>query len=448
LTLTWLFVIAGALLITMAISHSLVKRLPITTALLYLVVGIFIGSAGVGGLINIDLVEHAHILEPLSEVAVIISLFTAGLKLAAPLRDPLWRVPVRLAFVSMTITVGSIALLGVAFLDMSWGAAILLGAVLAPTDPVLASDVQVSSPDDRDHVRFGLTGEAGLNDGTAFPFIMLGLGLLGHHELGDFGWKWVAIDVLWAIPIGILTGAVAGVLVGRLVLYLRRVHRMATGFDDFLTLGLIALSYGVALLLHSYGFLAVFAAGLALRRVVSEVEEAEWEDVAANRRKRPEIDLNRVGLDEEEVQVHPVTAPTHLMRAMLGFNEQLEHIGEAVLVVVVGAMLTAGIFTGSVIWFVPALFLVVRPIAVKVGLLGMPIAESQRRVMTWFGIRGIGSIYYLTYAIEHGVEGELADTLGELTLVTIVCSAIFHGVTVTPIMNWYNRRSGTASAHA
>jgi NhaP-type Na+/H+ or K+/H+ antiporter len=313
---------------------------------------------------------------------------------------------------------------------------------------VLASDVQVSSPDDRDHVRFGLTGEAGLNDGTAFPFIMLGLGLLGHHELGDFGWKWVAIDVLWAIPIGILTGAVAGVLVGRLVLYLRRVHRMATGFDDFLTLGLIALSYGVALLLHSYGFLAVFAAGLALRRVVSEVEEAEWEDVAANRRKRPEIDLNRVGLDEEEVQVHPVTAPTHLMRAMLGFNEQLEHIGEAVLVVVVGAMLTAGIFTGSVIWFVPALFLVVRPIAVKVGLLGMPIAESQRRVMTWFGIRGIGSIYYLTYAIEHGVEGELADTLGELTLVTIVCSAIFHGVTVTPIMNWYNRRSGTASAHA
>jgi NhaP-type Na+/H+ or K+/H+ antiporter len=351
-------------------------------------------------------------------------------------------VPVRLAFLSMMITVGLIALLGVAFLDLSLGAAILLGAVLAPTDPVLASDVQVSSPDDRDHVRFGLTGEAGLNDGTAFPFIMLGLGLLGHHDLGDFGWKWIAVDVLWSIPVGLLTGAISGVVVGRLVLYLRRVHRMATGFDDFLTLGLIALSYGVALLVHSYGFLAVFAAGLALRRVVAVNEEAVSEDRSFRRDRSDTPDLNKVEPDDEAIQVHPVTAPTYLMRAMLGFNEQLEHIGEAALVVAVGAMLTAGIFTGSAIWFVPALFLLVRPIAVKVGLLGMPIAESQRRVMTWFGIRGIGSIYYLTYAYEHGVEGELAETLGELTLVVIVCSAIVHGISVTPIMTWYSRRAG------
>jgi NhaP-type Na+/H+ or K+/H+ antiporter len=437
-----LFVIVGVLLIAMAISHSLVKRLPLTTALLYLLVGIVIGAPGLGGLINVDIVEHAHILEPMSEIAVIISLFTAGLKLAVPLRDPLWRVPVRLAFLSMMITVGLIALLGVAFLDLSLGAAILLGAVLAPTDPVLASDVQVSSPDDRDHVRFGLTGEAGLNDGTAFPFIMLGLGLLGHHDLGDFGWKWIAVDVLWSIPVGLLTGAISGVVVGRLVLYLRRVHRMATGFDDFLTLGLIALSYGVALLVHSYGFLAVFAAGLALRRVVAVNEEAVSEDRSFRRDRSDTPDLNKVEPDDEAIQVHPVTAPTYLMRAMLGFNEQLEHIGEAALVVAVGAMLTAGIFTGSAIWFVPALFLLVRPIAVKVGLLGMPIAESQRRVMTWFGIRGIGSIYYLTYAYEHGVEGELAETLGELTLVVIVCSAIVHGISVTPIMTWYSRRAG------
>ena len=437
--LTLLFVIAGALLIAMAISHSLLKRLPLTTALLYLLVGIVIGSAGLGGLINVDIIEHAHILEPMSEIAVIISLFTAGLRLAVPLRDPLWRVPVRLAFLSMTITVGLIALLGVVFLDFSLGAAILLGAVLAPTDPVLASDVQVSSPDDRDHVRFGLTGEAGLNDGTAFPFIMLGLGLLGHHDLGEFGWKWIAVDVLWSIPIGLLTGALAGVAVGRLVLYLRRVHRMATGFDDFLTLGLIALSYGAALLVHSYGFLAVFAAGLALRRVVAVNEEAVSEERGYRKPRSKTPDLNEVEPDDEEVQVHPVTAPTYLMRAMLGFNEQLEHIGEVTLVVAVGAMLTAGIFTGSALWFVPALFLLVRPLAVKLGLLGISIAESQRRMVTWFGIRGIGSIDYLTYAYDHGVDGELAETLGELTLVVIACSAIVHGISVTPIMNWYSR---------
>jgi NhaP-type Na+/H+ or K+/H+ antiporter len=132
ITFTLLFVIAGALLIVMAISHSLLKRLPVTTALLYLLVGIGIGSAGVGGLIHINLVEHASILEPMSEIAVIVSLFTAGLKLAVPLHDPLWQVPVRLAFMSMTITVGLITLLGVAFLDLSLGAAILLAARCGP----------------------------------------------------------------------------------------------------------------------------------------------------------------------------------------------------------------------------------------------------------------------------------------------------------------------------
>ena len=328
----------------------------------------------------------------------------------------------------MTITVGVISLLGVALLGLPLGAAVLLGAVLAPTDPVLASDVQVESEDDRDHVRFGLTGEAGMNDGTAFPFVMLGLGLLGHNDLGAFGWKWVAIDVLWAIPIGLLTGAVAGIAVGRLVLYLRRQHRMATGFDDFLTLGLIVLSYGIALLVHSYGFLAVFAAGLALRRVEQSELEATEETVE-----------DEGDLDDEEMAVHPATAPSYLMRAMLGFNEQLEHIGEAALGVAVGAMLSAGLFTGDAIWFVPALFLLVRPIAVKLGLVGMPVVESQRRLMTWFGIRGIGSIYYLTSAIEHGLDGPDAETIAGLTLVVIVSSAIVHGISVTPLMTWYSR---------
>jgi NhaP-type Na+/H+ or K+/H+ antiporter len=429
LTLILLFVIVGLLLIGMAISHSALERLPVTTALLYLLVGIMIGSAGTG-LIDVDIIEHAPILEPLSEIAVIVSLFTAGLKLAVPLRDPLWRVPVRLAFLSMMVTVGLVSLIGVALLGLPLGAAILLGAILSPTDPVLASDVQVSSPEDRDHVRFGLTGEAGMNDGTAFPFLMLGLGLLGYHDLGAFGWKWLAIDVLWSIPVGLLTGAAAGVAVGKLVLYLRRNFQTATGFDDFLTLGLIALSYGAALLLHSYGFLAVFAAGLALRRVEQQERPATGEEVEDER-----------DLEDEELQVHPATAPTYLMRAMLGFNEQLEHIGEAALVVAVGAMLSAGIFTGDAFWFVPVLFLLVRPIAVKLGLLGMPVAESQRRLMTWFGIRGIGSIYYLTYAIEHGLEGRHAETIAGLTLVVIVSSAIVHGISVTPLMTWYGRRA-------
>ncbi len=427
--MTLLFVIVGILLVGMAISRSALKRLPITTALLYLVVGLLIGTAGPLQLIEIDVIEDAAILEVLSEIAVIVSLFTAGLKLAVPLRDPLWRVPVRMAFVSMAITVGLVALFGVSFLGLPIGAAVLLGAILAPTDPVLASDVQVNSPRDRDHVRFGLTGEAGLNDGTAFPFLMLGLGLLGHHDIGTFGWKWLAVDVVWAISIGLLIGALAGVAVGKLVLFLRRRYYSATGFVDFLTLGLIALSYGAALLAHSYGFLAVFAAGLALRRV------------DPRKRLTATLDMeDESTLSKEDAAAEDDLAQNYFRRAILGFSEQLEHIGEAALVVAVGAMLSAGIFTGDAIWFVPALFLIARPVAVKIGLLGMPIAESQRRMLTWFGIRGIGSIYYLTYAIDHGLETDYAETIASLTLVVIVSSIIFHGVTVTPLMNWYGRR--------
>jgi NhaP-type Na+/H+ or K+/H+ antiporter len=200
-------------------------------------------------------------------VAVLISLFSVGLKLGLPLSSRDWLLPVRLAFVSMALTVALIAVVGVLGLGLAPGAAILLGAILAPTDPVLATAVQVESSGDRDRLRFSLTGEGGLNDGTAFPFVMLGLGLLGLHDLGTAGWRWLAVDVVWATAGGLLIGSALGALIGRLVVYLRTRHQESVGLDEFLALGLIALAYGVAVVGHAYGFLSVFAAGLALRRV-------------------------------------------------------------------------------------------------------------------------------------------------------------------------------------
>src|SRR5215211_3597333 len=177
MTFTLLFLVAGALFIIMALSGSVLKRLPLTTALVYLAVGLALGSSSID-LLSIDIIADAHLIERLTEIAVLISLFTAGLKLRVPWTDPLWKLPLRLAFGSMIVTIALIALAGVIALNLSLGAAILLGAILAPTDPVLASDVQVADPKDRDRLRFGLTGEAGLNDGAAFPFILAGLGLL------------------------------------------------------------------------------------------------------------------------------------------------------------------------------------------------------------------------------------------------------------------------------
>ena len=191
------FIAAGLVLVAMALAGTWVRRLPVTTALLYLAIGGIVGPLGLG-LLMVDPVAHAPAVELVSEIAVVVSLFTAGLKLRIPLRDRAWLLPVRLASLSMVITVGMVALVGVIGLGLPLGAAVLLGAILAPTDPVLASDVQVTHEHDRDRVRFTLTAEAGLNDGTAFPFVMLGLGLLGLHDLGESGLRWVLIDLAWA----------------------------------------------------------------------------------------------------------------------------------------------------------------------------------------------------------------------------------------------------------
>ena len=422
------FVLAGLVFVAVAIGGSLLKRLPVTGAVLYLLIGIAAGPLGLG-LVRLDPVADAGILELLTELAVIVSLFTAGLKLRDPLTDPRWRRPIRLATVSMAVTVSLIALVGYLALGLPLGVAVVLGAVLAPTDPVLASDVQVDRPTDRDELRFSLTAEAGANDGSAFPFVMLGLGLLGVHELGPFGVRWLAVDLAWAVVGGLLVGAVLGTLIAHFVLYLRRTHREAVGLDEFLCLGLIGLSYGVALLLGTYAFLAVFAAGLAVRRIertTSEVKGLSQEDLLAT-------------LDEPlapDAALDEVQAPAYMARELLGFNERLERIGEVGIVVLVGAMLSTTAFPVDLVWFAPLLFLVLRPVAVVVALLGNPTPRPLLALLGWFGIRGIGSLYYLSFAIVHGI-GEVAPELASLTLWTIAISIVVHGISVTPLMHRY-----------
>jgi NhaP-type Na+/H+ or K+/H+ antiporter len=389
------------------------------------------------GLIRLHPIRSAAVFERLTEFAVIVSLFTAGLKLRLPLSDRSWWLPVRLASVSMTITVALIAAVGVVFAGLPLGAAVLLGAILAPTDPVLASDVQVAHPTDRDRLRFGLTGEAGLNDGAAFPFVLLGLGLLGLHDVGTLGWKWLAVDVAWSVAGGLAVGLVAGTVVARLVLYLRRTHKEAVGLDEFLSLGLLALAYGVALLLHTYGFLAAFAAGVALRRVESRHSGDDAPPDVSGAATRAE--------DGAEIATDAGSAPAYMAKAVLGFNEQLERLCEVGIVLLIGGSLTAAFLPREALWFVPLLFLVVRPVAVVVGLVGSRSDAAQRGLIGWFGVRGVGSVYYLAYALTHGVEGRVAERLAGLTFATVAASVVLHGVSVTPLMKWYGRRTSAAA---
>lgn len=415
-------IIVGALLIGKTLGGSFIARLPLSAAMLYLAVGIAIGPLG-WGVLTLDALENVELLERLTEVAVLISLFTAGMKLELPLKDKRWRIPVQLASVSMLLTVAAVTAVGVWLLNLPVGAAVLLGAILAPTDPVLASDVQMANPSDRDRLRFGLTGEGGLNDGTAFPFVMLGLGLLGLHDMGDMLWRWWAVDVLWAVAGGLALGYAMGTGVGRAIIYLRTQRREALGSDEFIALGLIALTYGVAMLTLTYGFLAVFAAGLALRRI---------DEPAAVATQSPTTELSAE--DQRATGSH---APAHMMRQVERFNRQLESFAEVAIVLVVGVLLATVEFRLDLWWFVPLLFLVIRPVAVAIGLLGTDAKPAQRRLMAWFGIRGIGSLYYLLYAISHGIKPELAQQLLSITLSVIVASVIAHGISVTPLMNRY-----------
>ena len=419
------FIIVGVLLIVMTMTGSFIARLPLSAAMLYLAVGVGIGPAGLG-LLTLDPLIDARLLERLTEIAVLISLFSAGLKLELPWSDRRWRIPVQLASVSMVLTVAAITAIGVWVMGLPLGAAVLLGGILAPTDPVLASDVQVSDPGDRDRLRFGLTGEGGLNDGTAFPFVMLGLGLLSLHDLGAGGWRWWAVDVVWAVAGGVSIGYLLGALVGRAILYLRTHHSEAHGSDEFIALGLIALAYGLAVLCQTYGFLAVFAAGLALGRI-DTARSAPVKAIA------PDLANSEAALKSEQ-------GPAHMMLAVQRFNAQLERFAEVGIVLAVGALLATVQFRAEVLWFIPVLFLLIRPLAVYLGLIGTGIKPSQRRLIAWFGIRGIGSIYYLMYAITHELEPALANRLLSITLAVIVASVVAHGVSVTPLMNRYEQR--------
>lgn len=424
------FLVVGSVLIFMALAGTAVKRLPLSSSMLYLAVGYALGPGALGAL-NLDEVYDATLLERLTEIAVLISLFSAGLKLRVPVGDWRWVLPVRLATLSMVITVGLVALLGVYALGLPLGAAVLLGAVLAPTDPVLASDVQVSDPNDRDHLRFSLTGEAGMNDGTAFPFVMLGLGLLGLHELGGWGVRWFAVDLVWAVVAGTGVGALSGWAITRLVLYLRQHHREAVGFDDFLALGLIALSYGIALLIHGYGFLAVFAAGVAVRRVEMTDTPGALRSTSGESRE----------LAASGAATDPDRAPAYMAHAILRFNEHIERVVEVMVVVILGSLLHWVEFDWQTAVFIGALLLVIRPLSVLAGIAGSSVPPMRVAMLGWFGIRGVGSLYYLTYAIGQGLEPADARTLVNYTLAAVTASIFVHGISVTPLMSLYTRYS-------
>lgn len=423
------FLLVGSLMLAMGLMAPFMRRMPVTTAIVYLAVGIVVGPT-VLNLFHFNPLKESAVLEVVTEAAVLLALFAAGMKMPAPVTWSRWRTPILLAFVSMTITVGLVAAFGYYVLGLPLGAGVLLGAIVAPTDPVLATDVQVRHPGDRDRLRFALTCEAGMNDGAVFPFVMLGMGLLGLHELGEFGVRWMLIDVAWATVAGAAIGVAGGVALARVAERLRRNHPAGTGFDEFLGLGLIGVVYGVSVLFHTWGFLAVFFAAVALRQT-----ELRLAGDASPPAPAPSSD----DAAEDEPAIPPVSIGSPV------FKEQLERLSEIVLVLLIGGTLFVDSWSWRAVALALFLFLVARPVSVLVGMFNTPTPWTMRGMIGWFGVRGIGSLYYLMYAIRHGLPESLALDLIHLTLIVVTLSILVHGLSVKPLMLRFRR--GVAPIH-
>jgi sodium/hydrogen antiporter len=395
------FLIIGLLLLFITLWSGWIARLPFSYALIYLCVGILLGPYGFG---FIQLRPQAEVLERFTEFAVLISLFGCGLKMNRPLKVWFWNSTARLIGFLMPLCIFALAAVGYGLLSLPWGAAILLGGILAPTDPVLASEIQLLDHQDRDELRFGLTSEGGLNDALAFPFVYFGLYAIKDNIWERWLQQWVLVDVFWAIAAGIGMG----VLVAKVITWIDKISQRKKSADtlmeDFIAIGLVMITYGLTELVNGYGFLAVFIAGLVVRRT--------------------QLDFDKVHSQSE-------------------FTEKIEKLMEVGIILLLGSLLRIEPmlrFWDEALLVAFLLIFVIRPASAWISTIGGRFHISQRLLYGWFGIRGIGSLYYLSYAFGKGLSGEIGEEIAWIVYFTIVFSIIIHGISATLLMKWYDRQ--------
>jgi NhaP-type Na+/H+ or K+/H+ antiporter len=314
----WWFLLIGTLLTFIALARGPIRRLPMTGAMIYIAVGFAIGPAG-SGLVATDLASRPGLLAVLAEIGLVVSLFSIGMHLRVPLRNALWLLPLRLGIPAMLVTIALLTGFSLVATGASIGVALFLAAVLAPTDPVLANELRVEHAGDDEPVRFALSGEGGLNDGTAYPFALLGLALCGAHQAGISSGATFAGVAVWGIVSAIGSGWLLAIVFVKAVFVLRTRYGEAIGLDGFLALGLMSAAYGVAIFIHVFGFVAVFAAGVALRH----------EELRATGDKPPfEVLENMERGEKSDVAKDPERAHAYLAEAMMGFTLEMERIAE------------------------------------------------------------------------------------------------------------------------
>ena len=399
--------IIGFAALAMAWVPTILEKSFLSYPILFLIVGAIIYSLPLG-LPLPDPIWHETFAVHLTELSVIISLMGTGLKIRRKFNWKNWQIPFRLVSITMILSIGILAALGWWLLALAPAAAVLLGAVMAPTDPVLAEQVQVGPPKEKeeDDVRFSLTAEAGLNDGMAFPFTWLAVVMavaVGTNEPW-FG-EWVLRDLIYRIAAGVGMGYLIGRVLAYLIFYLPRKVAFPKTRDGFVGLSATLVSYGLTEMVGGYGFMAVFLTGLTMSSY------------------------------EEEHEYHT---------EMHDFVLQVERILMVVLLMLFGGSLVSGLLdylTWNDVYIGLAFLFVIRPLSSLVALIGVNCSWSEKLAISFFGIRGIGSFFYLAFALSK-IDFADADRLWSIVGFIVMISIILHGVTASRVMDYldYSRR--------
>ena len=420
------YLFAGAALLLAVILPAALRRAAVSAPIVLLVVGALMGLLPLPEGTDLTPIGNRAFVEHLTEFTVIIALMGVGLALDRPLdlrRFSSWRkwsAAWRLLGIAMPLTIAGVAFLGWWVVGLAPAGALLLGAVLAPTDPVLASDVQVEGPtpadegshdeiDESDEVRFALTSEAGLNDGMSFPFVYAAIFLASVGSVAEWGLRWVGWELVGKVVVGVALGVLAGWVLAKVAFRAPAPSlRLAETGEPLLALAAVLLSYGVTEVVGGYGFLAVFACAMTLR--------------SAERGH------------EYHAHMHEII-------------ERLERLLTLVVLLLLGISMTNGLLhelSWGAVLLAALLVFVIRPLA---GLLGLGfrhwrshigdhvLTRPERLTIAFFGVRGVGSLYYLAYATGQAGFAD-QELLWSTVAFTIALSVLVHGIAATPVMRW------------